>query len=1075
MPTTMPTRSAGSSPSPSSKRSLLSRLKAPFGPKARHVAEYYIQPDDPHRQYGPGDVITGSVVLKIIKAISVTHITVCLHGHAQVYKTPNTAGEGLKQYNASLAAGKTKKSGGYYGNGFVSLFEDEIVLCGEGRLGEGTYQFNYELMFPKKSLPSSIDFERGTISYNVTSTMTRPTTISPISSCTRKVNFQEDIDVAALAAPKPRVISLEPIHRRTKPKRTKKTAVGAEKRSSESEGPTLEPGVNNRVADINGSQADSEPPHSPVPSDVSFDSILSGSVGTGSAIDSGAPSTTQTGETRTTSRKAITATIEVQKAGFLSGETIPIKIMVAHTKQITSLRGVIVTLYRQARVDMHPALPVVTGGEDEVYPRSRTGLSGLSLSSAGSTHLFRKDLDQGFAALMVNPETLTAEIKATLRVPEEAFPSIASVPGAMISFKYYVEVVLDIQGKLAGLDRMLPSSVGTMTGLSNARPTDSSVYAPWGGHFMSTEEIRRDKSVISSLFEVVVGTRDSAKKSAWKHSVREGGLQGPADTGPEMTTDDIPSYAHSEGHHQNVGQQLHPVSAWDSQYGYPTDDAYYEEPPVARFPLPDLQEQSEPVSEKEQLRRAEARLLPSAPPEAGVESSATAAAHAPSAPALPDEAAHALLPSAPFQHDVVIAGPSSPRQTRQSRRESSAPAYDHHSAPSAPPTEDKQELHRRNLEMERSAPEDLPEELEAEVGVSAPAPPHMHEPTAPILTEDDEFLFNVPASHQLPSSLAMSPKEFPFPKGEDASTNSSSPPEAFYRQPVQPVPLITHIPDPQQSVPVVYNPEPPPQPQQTVPAYRPESRQQYRAQPQQSTPPASRSASRQLPRGARQQSFVTAYSPASRQQQYLPDALPATRTPSPTRQQHQQPEAQQAVRDFSLEPQRQSIPTYRPESRRQRRRGDPGQRARDGSPDPPRAGQTSMRTPMYALDSNFFGQTASANVERRFFETERRPVETTRRPVGTERRPIETQQQPVETERHPVETERRSTDTVRRSTATAHRRTDSVQHEKDTEHQVPAPTPKTNTTVSPAPGNPQPTRPKHNPTSPSATPTTPPR
>jgi arrestin-related trafficking adapter 9 len=156
----MPTRSAGRSPSPSSKRSLLSRLKAPFGPKARHVSEYYIQPDDPHRQYGPGDVITGSVVLKVIKAISVTHITVCLHGYAQVYKTSNTAGEGIKQYNASLAAGKTKKSGGYYGNGFVSLFEDEIVLCGEGRLGEGTYQFNYELMFPKKNMPSSIDVRR---------------------------------------------------------------------------------------------------------------------------------------------------------------------------------------------------------------------------------------------------------------------------------------------------------------------------------------------------------------------------------------------------------------------------------------------------------------------------------------------------------------------------------------------------------------------------------------------------------------------------------------------------------------------------------------------------------------------------------------------------------------------------------------------------------------------------------------------------------------------------------------------------------------------------------------------------
>ncbi|TID27293.1 ph response protein [Venturia nashicola] len=745
----MPTRSAGRSPSPSSKRSLLSRLKAPFGPKARHVAEYYIQPDDPHRQYGPGDVITGSVVLKVIKAISVTHITVCLHGHAQVYKTQNTTGEGLKQYNASLAAGKTKKSGGYYGNGFVSLFEDEIVLCGEGRLGEGTYQFNYELMFPKKSLPSSIDFERGAISYNVTSTMTRPTTISPISSCTRTVNFQEDIDVASLAAPKPRVISLEPIHRRSKPKRTKKSAVGAEKRSSEIEGPTSESGANNRVTDANGSQADSEPPHSPVPSDVSFESIVSGSVGTGSAVDSGAPSTTRTGETRTTSRKAITATIELQKAGFLSGETIPIKIWVAHTKQITSLRGVIATLYRQARVDMHPALPVITGGDDDVYPRSRTGLSGLSLSSAGSTHLFRKDLDQGFAALIVNPETLTAEIKATLRVPEEAFPSIASVPGAMISFKYYVEIVLDIQGKLAGLDRMLPSSVGTMNGLNNARPTDN-VYAPWGGHFMSTEEIRRDKSVISSLFEVVIGTRDSAKKSAWKHPVEEGGLQGPVDAGVGMTTDGIPSYAHSEGQYQNVGHQIHPDSAWDSQYGYSTDGPYYEEPPAVRFLLPDLQEHSEPISEKEQLRRAEARLLPSAPPEVGVESSATAAAHAPSAPVLPDEAAHTLLPSAPFQHVVVIAGPSALPQTRESSQESSAPAYDHHSAPSAPPTEDKQEIQRRNLEMDRSAPEDVPEELEAEAGALALAPSLIHEPTAPVLTEEDEFLLGVLASHQLP-------------------------------------------------------------------------------------------------------------------------------------------------------------------------------------------------------------------------------------------------------------------------------------------------------------------------------------
>jgi hypothetical protein len=158
---TMPARSAGRSPSPSSKKSLFSRIKAPFGPKARHISDFYIQPDDPHRQYGPGDVITGSVVLKVVKPFSVTHIVVCLHGYAQVYKTPNSPGEGYRMYNATLAAGKTKKSGGYYGNGFVSLFEDEVVLCGEGRLGEGTYQFNFELVFPKSHMPSSIDVSLG--------------------------------------------------------------------------------------------------------------------------------------------------------------------------------------------------------------------------------------------------------------------------------------------------------------------------------------------------------------------------------------------------------------------------------------------------------------------------------------------------------------------------------------------------------------------------------------------------------------------------------------------------------------------------------------------------------------------------------------------------------------------------------------------------------------------------------------------------------------------------------------------------------------------------------------------------
>jgi len=149
------------SPSPSSppvsSRSFLSRLKSPLSSKSRNYTDFYIQPDDPHRQYAPGDIISGTVIIKIVKPLRITHLAVCLHGYAQVFKNPNTPGDAYKNYCATTGSAKVKKAGSYFGNGFVSLFEDEVVLCGEGRLAEGVYHFNFELEFPSKGLPSSID------------------------------------------------------------------------------------------------------------------------------------------------------------------------------------------------------------------------------------------------------------------------------------------------------------------------------------------------------------------------------------------------------------------------------------------------------------------------------------------------------------------------------------------------------------------------------------------------------------------------------------------------------------------------------------------------------------------------------------------------------------------------------------------------------------------------------------------------------------------------------------------------------------------------------------------------------
>jgi hypothetical protein len=155
--TSSQTRSPATSSSPVSSRSFLSRLKSPLTSKSRNYTEFYIQSDDPHRHYTPGDIISGTVIIKIVKPLRITHLVVSLHGYAQVFKNPNTPGDAYKNYCSTVGSGRGKKTVSYFGNGFVSLFEDEVVLCGEGRLAEGVYHFNFELEFPSKGLPSSID------------------------------------------------------------------------------------------------------------------------------------------------------------------------------------------------------------------------------------------------------------------------------------------------------------------------------------------------------------------------------------------------------------------------------------------------------------------------------------------------------------------------------------------------------------------------------------------------------------------------------------------------------------------------------------------------------------------------------------------------------------------------------------------------------------------------------------------------------------------------------------------------------------------------------------------------------
>lgn len=137
------------------KSALFSRFTSPLATRNRHVTDFHVQPDDPWKSYGPGEVVKGCVVLTVIKPLPLTHLVVCLHGSARVHKNQVVPSE--NSTSGFLGPGRGRRGLEYLGNGFASLFEDETVLCGEGLLKKGIYKFQFELRFPSHRLPSSID------------------------------------------------------------------------------------------------------------------------------------------------------------------------------------------------------------------------------------------------------------------------------------------------------------------------------------------------------------------------------------------------------------------------------------------------------------------------------------------------------------------------------------------------------------------------------------------------------------------------------------------------------------------------------------------------------------------------------------------------------------------------------------------------------------------------------------------------------------------------------------------------------------------------------------------------------
>ncbi len=743
----MPLESLLQNPNPavSPSRSILSRFPNPLANHARNMFDVAIEPAHPFKVYSPGEAVRGNIVLTVFKAFDITHLVVALQGYARVYKHQVAPGDGVPVANC-LVNGKGSKGFEYHGNGVASLFQEEQVLCGSGFLKKTKYKFAFELQFPSKSMPTTIDFERGTVSYVISATMTRPVTMMPTYTKHKKIKFQDSLDIEAFNVPKSRVITLEPMSRRGKVKKVVQTASqGTHDTSSRDHLP--------RKNMQNGTGTGAtlhEPPLSPAPSENTVATSTTASSSSfrqaenDSPVRRSSPERSDAYSSRTSSSAhTITATTELPRHGALPGDSIPVRVSVSHTKPY--VKGVVIaTLYRLGRVDMYPAIPLATKGKDkqpeyeDVYPKSRTGLGGLHFGSASPTSVFRKDLSQSSTMMVVNPTTLTADITTSVRVPDAAFPTISNVPGGMISFKYHIEVVIDLFGKL-GETRLLPRLTSSDPMFTPTQDGGNQLTSEWSNNILDTTQLRRTKSVVTFEMSVTVGTKDSSrgkKQPPIQPEAQEYG-NAPASREQDWGQEGYDYYYDENGQpcyydpncydpYCYEGYDGYQGGDWNQQYPHPYDSY----PPANIVPPPEPEEE---VDEKTRLRRQEELLMPSRPPQEG-QCSLSAAALAPSAPLLMDgtDAENDAL------HDGIATTPTpGPPASINSARSADTVRLYSTSPPPMPPindgraTDDKQELERQRLLAQASAP---PTDGAGAGSSSAPPP---FTPSAPVISDED--------------------------------------------------------------------------------------------------------------------------------------------------------------------------------------------------------------------------------------------------------------------------------------------------------------------------------------------------
>lgn len=171
---------------------LLPRSKVQQRLKTKPItADFYIELNDPHKVYIPGEEVAGQIILILNENTINLKLNLSLEGYIKVSS------------NSPLRSDKKDE-----------LFNHSIKLYGnsnnnEQGLSSGEHRFPFIVKIPKKNVYTSIKFEKGKITYLLKSTLLLDNEVTPVTK--KLLNIVKPINLLSLPEAHPKVLNFRNI------------------------------------------------------------------------------------------------------------------------------------------------------------------------------------------------------------------------------------------------------------------------------------------------------------------------------------------------------------------------------------------------------------------------------------------------------------------------------------------------------------------------------------------------------------------------------------------------------------------------------------------------------------------------------------------------------------------------------------------------------------------------------------------------------------------------------------------------------------------------------------------------